>query len=313
MCETLKRLVDVTVCEVVTPWVYPERQYTSRATVSVVIPTLNEASNIAHVLPMLPFGIDQVVLVDGGSTDGTVEVARRLRPDVVVVQQTRRGKGNALACGVSVATGDIIVLMDADGSTQPAEISRFVEALVQAGADFASGSRFVQGGGSADITSFRRAGSRFLSGIVNLLCRTHYTDPNYGFNAFWRHCLPSLGLDRDNVAAMEFDAGEDSKQWGDGFEIEMLLHIRAARASLRVAEVPSFERGRLHGSSNLNAFSDGLRVLRTILVEWRRNHVRDEGPGVGLATILELRAPYLETIRMSGHDLEFSPVADRSS
>ena len=101
------------------------------------------------VLPRLPIGIDQVVLVDGGSTDGTVEVARRLRPDMTIIQQTRRGKGNALACGFAAATGDIIVMMDADGSTHPAEISRFVEALVQSGADFAKGSRFVPGGGSA--------------------------------------------------------------------------------------------------------------------------------------------------------------------
>jgi glycosyltransferase involved in cell wall biosynthesis len=317
MCETTKRLVDVTVCEVVTPWVYPERQFTSRATVSVVIPTLNEALNIAQVLPRLPPGIDQVVLVDGGSADDTVDVARRLRPDITIVQQTRRGKGNALACGVTAATGDIIVFMDADGSTQPAEISRFVEALIQSGADFASGSRFMRGGGSADITSLRRAGSRFLSVIVNVLCRTRYTDPNYGFNAFRRHCLPSLGLDHgSNAATLESsETGPELKQWGDGFEIEMLLHIRVARALLRVVEVPSFERERLYGGSNLNVFVDGLRVLRTILVEWRRNHVSDDEPGVGMATILELHAPYLdrEGIRMSGRELEFCPVADRSS
>ena len=66
----------MTVCEVVTPWAYPETQFSSRATVSVVIPTLNEALNMAAVLPRLPFGIDQVILVDGGSADGTVDVAR---------------------------------------------------------------------------------------------------------------------------------------------------------------------------------------------------------------------------------------------
>lgn len=81
----------MTVCEVVTPWAYPEREFTSRATVSVVIPTLNEARNIAHVLPKLPLGIDQVVLVDGGSTDGTVEVARRLRPGMTIIQRARAG------------------------------------------------------------------------------------------------------------------------------------------------------------------------------------------------------------------------------
>lgn len=309
-------MVDVTVCEVVTPWVYPEREFVSRATVSVIIPTLNEAWNIGQVLPKLPSGVDQVVLVDGGSTDGTVEMARQLWPDLTVVQQTRRGKGNALACGIAAATGDIIVLMDADGSTNPAEIPQFVEALIESGADFASGSRFMRGGGSTDITPLRKAGSRFLSAIVNLLYRTRYTDPNYGFNALWRRCLPALGLDHGSDAATLESVGtaQELKQWGDGFEIEMLLHIRLARASHRVVEVPSFEHGRLHGSSNLNPISDGLRVLRTILVEWRRNFVPDAAAGAGVVTILELSAPHLnsEALLMSGNELEFCRVVDRS-
>ena len=241
----------MTVCEVVTPWAYPEREFTSRATVSVVIPTLNEAANIAHVLPKLPAGVDQVVLVDGGSTDGTVEVARRLRPDMTIIQQTRRGKGNALACGFAAATGDIIVMMDADGSTHPAEISRFVEELVKSGADFAKGSRFVPGGGSSDITSLRRAGNSALSALVNTLCRTHYTDLCYGFNAFWRRCLPALDLEHASSGIMPESGGSDREpmQWGDGFEIETLITIRVARASLQVVEVPSFEHGRLHGQT----------------------------------------------------------------
>src|SRR5688572_7291712 len=81
-------------------------------TVSVVIPTLNEERNLPHVFERLPEGIDEVVLVDGGSVDNTVAVAKELRPDVVVVHQTRTGKGNALACGFAACTGDIIVMID---------------------------------------------------------------------------------------------------------------------------------------------------------------------------------------------------------
>ncbi len=128
--------------------------------VSVVIPALNEAKNLEHVLTALPEGIFEVVVVDGGSTDGTLEVARRLRSDVRAIRQTRRGKGNALACGFAACSGDVIVMLDADGSADPAEIPRFVDALV-AGADYAKGSRFIRGGGSADITRFRRAGIAF--------------------------------------------------------------------------------------------------------------------------------------------------------
>ena len=313
MCETIKRLIDVTVCEVVTPWVYPERRFTSSATVSVVMPALNEAFNISEVLPRLPSGIDQVVLVDGRSTDSTVDVARRLRPDITIVQQTRRGKGNALACGFAAATGDIIVMMDADGSTRPEEIPHFVETLVQSGADFAKGSRFVPGGGSHDLTTFRRAGNRVLNLLVNTLCRTHYTDLCYGYNAFWRRrCLPVFGLDHGENEATTGSAG---MQWGDGFEIETLINIRAAGASLQVVEVPSLEHSRLYGNSNLRAFSDGLRVLRTIFVEWKRRYVSDTEAETHMGTILDFKAPLLdrEALLMLGPDLEYDGAADRSS
>lgn len=235
--------------------------------VSVVIPALNEAKNLERLLPTLPAGLFEVILVDGASTDGTIEIAQRLLPDIRVVVQTRRGKGNAMACGFAAARGDIIVTLDADGSADPAEIARFVEALV-AGADFAKGSRGLQGGGSDDITALRGAGNRVLSFLVNRLCGSRYTDLCYGYNAFWAAtCLPVLDLEW--AAPLPEDG---SYLWGDGFEIETLLYLRAAQADLTVVEVPSHERSRLHGVSNLHAPRDGLRVLRTIMVEVRRAH-----------------------------------------
>jgi glycosyltransferase involved in cell wall biosynthesis len=118
--------------------------------VSVVIPAMNEAKNLPHVFAALPPGLREVVLVDGASIDGTVEIALSLRSDVKIVTQTRRGKGNALACGFAAATGEIIVMIDADGSHDPMEILRFVAAL-RDGADFAKGTRFSGDGGSSDI------------------------------------------------------------------------------------------------------------------------------------------------------------------
>lgn len=215
----------------------------------MVIPARNEASNLPFVLAGLPGDLFEVILVDGHSDDNTVGVARTYRPDIRVVCQAGYGKGNALACGFAAARGDVIVTLDADGSTKPEEIPRFVAALQQ-GADFAKGSRFAPGGGSADITALRKCGNLALVCLVNLLFRTRYTDLCYGFNAFWTRCLPRLEVD------------------SDGFEVETLLNIRAARSGLKVAEVPSFERGRLHGLSNLRAWSDGLRVLRTVLSEY---------------------------------------------
>ncbi|MGH3794043.1 MAG: glycosyltransferase family 2 protein [Pseudonocardiaceae bacterium] len=233
-------------------------------TISIVIPARNEARNLELVLPELP-QVDQLVLVDGHSLDDTMAVARRIRPDITLVQQTRTGKGNALACGFEAARGDIIVMFDADGSADPAEIPAFVNALVS-GADFAKGSRFHRDGGSDDITALRKAGNAFLNGVTNLIFGTRFSDLCYGYNAFWRDIVPVLHLPSvDNAATGR------RVQWGDGFEIETLLNCRIAAAGLAITEVPSVERARIFGETNLRTFADGARVLRTITAEWRRS------------------------------------------
>jgi glycosyltransferase involved in cell wall biosynthesis len=217
-------------------------------TITAVIPAMNEAANLPHVFARIPDCVTEIVLVDGNSSDDTIAVARMLRPDVRVVIQHGRGKGNALACGFAAASGDIIVMLDADGSTDPAEIPAFIAPLL-AGADFAKGSRYATGGGSADITPIRDSGNRVLGAVVNALFGTKFTDLCYGYNAFWASCLPHMHVTCD------------------GFEVETLINVRVARAGLRVTEVPSYEQERLHGESNLRAIRDGRRVLTTILRE----------------------------------------------
>jgi glycosyltransferase involved in cell wall biosynthesis len=220
--------------------------------VSVVIPTLNEAENISYVLERLPDEVTEVIIVDGNSTDGTIDAACSVRPDACIVHQGGVGKGDAIWSGVRRVTGDITVLLDADGSTDPAEIPRFIDALV-GGFDFAKGTRFLPGGGSEDITRLRRLGNRVLVTLVNAIWDVHYTDLCYGFNAFWT-----------SVARVVYAPCS-------GFEVETLINIRAASAKgLRIVEIPSFESSRRTGTSNLRAYKDGSRVLRTILAEWLR-------------------------------------------
>ncbi|MCW3843502.1 glycosyltransferase family 2 protein [Micromonospora yasonensis] len=223
--------------------VRPERQ-----TVSVVIPTLNEEKNIAWVLERMPPFVDEVVLVDGHSHDRTVEVARAIRPDIVVLTQHCRGKGDAARVAFSAATGDLIVMIDADGSMDPHEIHRFVTPLMN-GYDFVKGSRFLAGGGSTDLTPLRRTGNQMLVRLTNSFFLVHFTDLCYGFCSFRRDCLPALALT------------------AHGFEIETELVVHALKANLRIAEVPSNELPRRCGVSNLRTFRDGQRVLRTLIRE----------------------------------------------
>ncbi len=218
------------------------------ASVSVVLPVKNEAKNLPLVLGSMPAFVTEIVLVDGHSVDDTIAVARQCWPGIKVVAQTGRGKGDALLAGFQAATGEIIVMIDGDGSTDCREIPRFVSALA-AGADYAKGSRFANSAGSDDITLGRRFGNWVLSRIVNLVFGTRYTDLCYGYNAFWARHVPALHLECS------------------GFEVETLMNIRAAKAGLRIQEIPSHERCRVHGESNLRVFYDGWRILKVIAAE----------------------------------------------
>jgi glycosyltransferase involved in cell wall biosynthesis len=217
--------------------------------VSVVIPAKNEACNLEHVFATIPEWVDEIILIDGHSVDDTVAVAQKLNSEVRIIHQQGRGKGNALQAGFAAAKGEIIVMMDADGSTDGREIPRFVAALTT-GADFAKGSRFASGGDSDDITFSRSLGNKVLSGLVNRLFGTRYTDLCYGYNAFWAKHLSDFDLSCD------------------GFEIETVMNVRAAKAGLVVQEIPSHEYPRLNGMSNLKVVRDGIRIAKCIL--WER-------------------------------------------
>jgi len=219
----------------------------STAKVSVVIPARNEAENLPWLLPRIPPGVDEIILVDGLSTDQTVEIAQMVRADLVIVHERRPGKGAALRAGFERATGDYIVMLDADCSMDPVEIPRFVALLDEH--DMVKGSRFLPTGGTGDMTSLRKAGNKGLLILANLLFGSRYSDLCYGFVAFRRSLLEPMGLD------------------ADGFEIEMQLVARATRLRARIAEVPSYEAQRAYGNSKLNTFRDGWRVLRTMLRE----------------------------------------------
>jgi glycosyltransferase involved in cell wall biosynthesis len=221
--------------------------------VSVVIPAMNEAKNLPHVLPRIPEWVYEVILVDGHSSDNTIEVAQQLLPNIRIVTQEGRGKGAALRSGFAAAKGEIIVMLDADGSTDPHEIPQYCALLARA--DFVKGSRFLQGGGTADMEFHRKLGNWGFKMAVKLTFGGTFSDLCYGYMAFWTRVLPELNLDCD------------------GFEIETQMSVRALQCGLKIAEVPSFEARRLHGTSNLHALKDGWRVLKTIVKEGSKHHI----------------------------------------
>ena len=200
------------------------------------------------MLERIPDWVEEVVVVDGFSSDRTVEVAYATRPDIRVITQRGRGKGAALRTGFEDASCDYIIAIDADGSMEPAEIEYYVAALEQ-GYELVKGSRHLRASGSLDLTLIRRLGNTALVGTVNLLWGCTFSDLCYGYFGFRRDRLDALGLT------------------SGGFEIETEIAVRAVAAGLRIAEVPSVELLRHHGTSNLNAWRDGWRIVRLLARE----------------------------------------------
>jgi glycosyltransferase involved in cell wall biosynthesis len=221
-----------------------------RTCISVVIPAYNEAENLRWLLPQL-VNADEVIVVDGESTDGTGDVVRELCPHATLIRQRPRGKGAALRAGFAAATGDVIVMIDADGSMDPLEIESFVT-LIARGFDVVKGSRHSCGGGSEDLTFIRGIGNRLFVRLANLLYGTGWSDLCYGYIALRRSAIHQLRLH------------------SDGFEIETEICVHAVTAKLAVAEVPSYELNRRSGVSNLHPLRDGWRVLRVLI----RNRLR---------------------------------------
>ena len=240
-------------------------------TVSVVIPARDEAGRLGRVLEGLPPLVGEVIVVDGGSADDTVAVARQARPGARVVRQNRVGKGNALACGIALCHGDIVVTLNGDGSTDPGEIPRFVDALM-AGADVAHGSRFRAGGDDQTGTRLGRFGNRLLARLVNRVFGTRFTDVGSGYHAIWRECVPRLGLPGPEPVGRR----GVRPVWGEGAEIEPLLTIRMAAEGLRIMEVATVRYPRGHARRRRRGAARALRALRVLIRERRR--LRAAGP-----------------------------------
>lgn len=214
--------------------------------ISVIICTLNEEQNLSYVLPKVPDWVDEVLLVDGHSTDKTVEVAKKLCPDICILYQPGKGKGDALRYGIQQASSDIIITLDADGSTDPEEMSKFIQPLLN-GYDFAKGSRFL--GERPNMPRHRRFANRLFAWLTNILYGTKYTDLCAGLNAFWSYVLHKIDPE------------------GTSFLDEPTINIRLKKKGLKVIEVPQRDSGRCAGKGKDHALQQGLRILKNIMTE----------------------------------------------
>lgn len=213
--------------------------------ISVVMCTLNEEGNLPKVLPKIPRWVDEVILVDGHSTDNTVKVTQTIRPDVKIFLQDGKGKGDALKYGFQKATGDIIVTLDGDGATNPNEISSFVSALMR-GYDFAKGTR-LRYGRPLQMKWHRWFGNKILAIAANLLFGSDYTDICSGYNAFWKKSLIGLAL------------------YSDGFEMEQEMNVKIVKEGLRVIEIPHNYEIRQSGTSKVRDVRQGIRNFMLII------------------------------------------------
>jgi glycosyltransferase involved in cell wall biosynthesis len=217
--------------------------------VSVVIPCLNEAENIAECVlrahnVLAANGLQgEVVVVDNGSEDGSGQIARFA--GARVIEESRRGYGRAYLAGFQEAVGEYIVMIDADLTYDFAEIPRFVQALEE-GAELVMGNRLgsVQPGAMSMLS---RIGNPLLSGFLNLLYRTPVADAHCGMRAFRRDVLPRLDLQ------------------ATGMELASEMVIRAAKIKLEMCELPISLHPR-GGESKLSPFRDGWRHLRLMVV-----------------------------------------------
>jgi glycosyltransferase involved in cell wall biosynthesis len=214
--------------------------------ISLIVPTMNESKNIPYIFTKIPPIIDEIIVVDS-SQDNTIEIIRSLIPHAKIFSTKPYGKGNALKIGFQNASGDILVMIDADGSMNPNEIPAFVKPLFN-GYDAVQGSRIL--GGSEDLTLFRRIGNFVFVSLVNRLFNCKFTDICYGYRSYKKEVIEKFKLD------------------SDGFEVEAELTIKTRKNGFRILEIPSFEGKRIHGTSNLRTFKDGFLILLRIFKEW---------------------------------------------
>ncbi len=236
-----------------------------RASVSVIVPTRNEAGNVQAAIdrtPVMGSGTE-LIFVEGGSSDGTWDtiqscIARYRGPLTLrAYQQTGKGKGDAVRLGFSKATGDLLMILDADLTVPPEELPEFFDVAVRGHADFVQGTRLVYPMEPGAMRFFNKIGNVAFSQLFTYLLQQPIKDTLCGTKVLWR-------ADYERIAAARKYFG-DFDPFGD-FD----LIFGAARLNLKIAEIPVRYRDRTYGETNISRWKHGLLLLRMSAVAARK-------------------------------------------
>jgi glycosyltransferase involved in cell wall biosynthesis len=212
---------------------------------TLLLPTLNEIEALRVVIPQIKREwVDEIIAIDGGSTDGTVEFLGG--QGIRVHAQAGRGFGQGMLQGMHIAKGEIVVEFMPDGNSIPADIPRII-AKMREGYDLVVGSRYLGGAKSDDDDWMTARGNWLFTQIVNVLFGAHYTDVLTGFRSYRRGPAMQLGLD------------------APGLSWPCQSSIRFARASLRVSEILAHEPPRIGGVRKMKPFKTGWEICKLIM------------------------------------------------